>query len=398
MLKHSSVISQLNKVDWDFADYSSSQFPTDINSLHWYPGTFVPQIPAILIQTLSDIGDVVLDPFAGAGNTLIEASRLRRHYIGIDCNPHAVNIAKAKLQSIANTNNRWYENEVKAIDASEEITNCMAYCKASGIGSEVSKWFHKKTLQELLQIHNYIIRRKRVFGNSIRKVLFSAILKSCCSQRDHYTYITDGCFPKEMVYLEAKQKYIDMLSLTKKAIYDSSRQFKSMYDMKWNPIDDGILKCDDSRNLAGIEDAEIDLVVTSPPYLGVNDYVRSMRLSELFFPEETIDAAHKNEIGARRNRRRKDAFDEYINDMKAILNEISRVLKPKGYVSLVIGQGCGKVNRGNPVSVLEEYLLKEHGFEIVFDCSRKLKFRRIQVSGVGRERIMVLRRSRRKKT
>ena len=36
-------------------------------------GNFVPQIPYQFIQRYTKIGDLVLDPFAGGGTTLIEA-------------------------------------------------------------------------------------------------------------------------------------------------------------------------------------------------------------------------------------------------------------------------------------------------------------------------------------
>ena len=43
-------------------------------------------LPRFFIQLLTDVGDVVLDPFAGSGTTVIAAHQLRRHAIGMDIN------------------------------------------------------------------------------------------------------------------------------------------------------------------------------------------------------------------------------------------------------------------------------------------------------------------------
>ncbi len=53
-----------------------------------------------LVETLSNPGDVVLDPYAGSGTSLAVAARLGRTFIGIDQSEVAVAIARTRLESI----------------------------------------------------------------------------------------------------------------------------------------------------------------------------------------------------------------------------------------------------------------------------------------------------------
>lgn len=45
----------------------------------------------------SNVGDVILDPFCGTGTALLSARNAKRRWIGFDCNPEAIAIAKQRL-------------------------------------------------------------------------------------------------------------------------------------------------------------------------------------------------------------------------------------------------------------------------------------------------------------
>lgn len=62
-----------------------------------YRGNWAPQVPRNLIERYSKSGDFVLDPMVGAGTTLIECKLLNRNALGIDINPNAVKLTKARL-------------------------------------------------------------------------------------------------------------------------------------------------------------------------------------------------------------------------------------------------------------------------------------------------------------
>ena len=67
---------------------------------HPFPAKFPPQLPELLIERLSEPGDVVFDPMLGSGTTLVEAVRLGRRAVGCDIDPLARIIAAAKLTPI----------------------------------------------------------------------------------------------------------------------------------------------------------------------------------------------------------------------------------------------------------------------------------------------------------
>jgi site-specific DNA-methyltransferase (adenine-specific) len=53
-----------------------------------------------LIMMATDEGDIVLDPFNGAGTTALAAKRLGRKYVGIDLDEYYVNITRKKLEEV----------------------------------------------------------------------------------------------------------------------------------------------------------------------------------------------------------------------------------------------------------------------------------------------------------
>lgn len=71
--------------------------PTD-NSNHEHPATFPLQLPKFFIKILTDVGDVVFDPFCGSGTTLVAAKQLKRHYIGTDVVSRYVDISEDRLR------------------------------------------------------------------------------------------------------------------------------------------------------------------------------------------------------------------------------------------------------------------------------------------------------------
>jgi site-specific DNA-methyltransferase (adenine-specific) len=62
-----------------------------------------------IIEIATDSGDVVLDPMCSSGTTLVAATLLERHWIGIDTESKAIELAKARLDAPQKTVSRLLE-------------------------------------------------------------------------------------------------------------------------------------------------------------------------------------------------------------------------------------------------------------------------------------------------
>ena len=72
-----------------------------VHGLHEYKGKFNPQMAKVLLNIFRvQRGQRVLDPFCGSGTTLVECAHVGATGIGLDINPFAVFLAKAKLQAL----------------------------------------------------------------------------------------------------------------------------------------------------------------------------------------------------------------------------------------------------------------------------------------------------------
>ena len=65
----------------------------------FHPAAFPEEIPYRLIQLYSNVGDLVLDPFVGSGQTTKMARFLKRKYIGVDKSAKYVKIAQKRTMA-----------------------------------------------------------------------------------------------------------------------------------------------------------------------------------------------------------------------------------------------------------------------------------------------------------
>ncbi len=65
-----------------------------------HPAPFPVELPSRLIELYTFEGDLVLDPFLGAGTTAVAATRLNRHYVGYDLDEQYLDLARARIARV----------------------------------------------------------------------------------------------------------------------------------------------------------------------------------------------------------------------------------------------------------------------------------------------------------
>lgn len=90
-----------------------------------FRGNWAPQVARNLLLLYSREGEVVLDPFAGSGTTLIECKLLRRFCIGVDISYEAVMLAWSRLDFEFDglppyANVKLYHGDARSLDMIED--------------------------------------------------------------------------------------------------------------------------------------------------------------------------------------------------------------------------------------------------------------------------------------
>jgi DNA modification methylase len=79
-----------------------------------YPTQKPERLLEVFVKASSNPGDVVLDPFAGCGTSLVVAQQLGRRWVGIDISPTACNLMKRRLLKV-------HADEVRLVDMPQSV-------------------------------------------------------------------------------------------------------------------------------------------------------------------------------------------------------------------------------------------------------------------------------------
>jgi hypothetical protein len=277
----------------------------------------------------------VCDPFGGSGTTAFEAATLGRRAVLSDRISACLLISHGKLA---------LQTEGFCRDSKDEIFSYLTWkdhCRSDAIGAngegadpELSAWYAPGTLAQLRFLWKIVEERRKPVERRILTLVFSDVLFACASagaaytstgkrRRHHWGWVADNVRPNPLIEHDAISYFESRLAALPIEPAKHSRR-------------DVVILQQDAKRLA-LQSNSVDLIVTSPPYVGMIDYTRANRLLYRWMGWP-MEGERKEEIGARFKRGRQGAAAEYLSEMRVCWSEFTRVLRSGGYCAIVIGE------------------------------------------------------------
>ncbi len=243
-----------------------------------------------------DSRGTVLDPFAGVGTTLVEATRLNHDAIGFEINPYAALACRVKLNAFHIDASRL-RSEINKLTAFFLQHVESGYDPLSrppqGFKTRVD-FYSPDVLRKVLILQDFI----EDLDNEDLRDVFRLAFAATMVQYSNYSYepslgtragagkdnIED--FPVlETVARKLSEIADDVLIVQKRRMND---------DTAWQVINDSFFNCEQH-----LPPATVDLLITSPPYLNNYHYIRNTRphlywLGFVDKPQDTKQLEHEN--------------------------------------------------------------------------------------------------------
>lgn len=378
-------ISRLETIDWDFAgDYSESPF----SPIHWYPGRFASQIPATIIGLMTKPGELVFDPFMGSGTTVVEAQRLCRRAVGVDLNPIACIVARAKTLSIEHDRVGKLLDQIcaearEAVAPSRNGRPAVPATREVPPGVQSTKWYSTAVFTKLRTLWS-LLGSYRGAKRILADAAFSAILLPVCKETRHWGYVCDNCTPLTSYEGDVLHEFVETLERLARA-YEKRDEDRLTSFGEDGSLEEVQVACADAAEFgAKLAPNTVDLVMTSPPYFGVTDYVKTQRLSMEWFGHD-IEPLRLGEIGARSKRHRREAVDQYLQDLRRVFSHAYDALRADAACVLIIGESAAR----SEVMPGVKQTMRDCGFVERLAAVRRVSKQRRQMPSVASEHVLV---------
>lgn len=326
-----------------------------------YPAKMLPHMARFLVEKISRPGQLILDPFCGSGTVLVESVMAGRSALGIDLNPLAVLLARAKTTI--------YDK----VTLESQLSRLLALFKQNSVFRSydfpnASYWFTPATIRKLGVIRAVLDDVRDEFDPPYVQ-FWEAILATIVRPSSR----ADTRGPKPFISKTARQRRVGRHFDPFKLFEDKARHFSSLEDDLAVALGrHADCRCDvaegDCRHLSKLlSGRQVDAIVTSPPYLNAQDYYRSSKLelwvlrkaspTELRRWSRTLVGSDRIRIEeadlcasldsptasalrlnlAERNRKNACVFARYVRDMSTAFHEFKSILSDSAYCAVVSG-------------------------------------------------------------
>lgn len=318
------------------ADALGASGPSDelTHGFHTFPARFHPRLARRLLEDVAP-GARILDPFVGSGTTLVEAAVVGAAGLGVDLNPLAVWLSRLKAQRWSEGKRRTLARATDAVTARvlEEVRASRRRSAAStarrGPRFDDPRYYPPHVFRELMALRLAIEDVGRALAGDERQallLLFSSIIMKFSRLRAD----TDAAIVERQTPRGAPTR---LLARRAEELLRRLAELAARIP-PGTPVPD--VRLGDARRLAHVSTASVDLIVTSPPYLGTYDYAghHARRFAWLGLDPAPLLAG---EMGARRASTGHDALADWRHDVQSFIGEMARVLRPGGWAYLLVG-------------------------------------------------------------
>lgn len=318
--------------------------------------------PDLALATLRTLptDSVVLDPMAGSGTVLRHATSLGFRALGYDVDPLAVLMAQVWTRPVSDS---------KIVDAAADVLQGALSADPSEVRLSwidddaetqafIEYWFGPQQRRELRCIVSAImaIEARDGYSKAVCDVLRLAVSRVIITKESAASLARDTSHSRpHRVAISSTYSVFEGYA----AAVESIR--KRLKDTR--PKQGARIRLGDARNLK-LADNSVDAVITSPPYLNAIDYLRGHRLALVWLGHSISElrSIRASSIGAERGpdgnekvlasmrnalgdlqllkSRHRAMIDRYLIDLQKTVAEITRVLKPKGVATFVLGNSC----------------------------------------------------------
>jgi DNA modification methylase len=272
------------------------------NLFNWR-GQFTPEFVEYILSSFSQKEDFVLDPFSGSGTVLQESAKLGLKAIGLEINPSAY--AMSKFFTLSNLS---FSDRQKIVNRFEVTLNEQLK-KLNGQKIYVEGSDYRESYFNLLKFGEEF--DKSLTNKQQRVLLLNMLFKS---EKDKGLLVKDS-INKSFQYLK-----------------------KSVFELPYTeqPITAFL---QDARCAGDELENQVDLILTSPPYINVFNYHQNYRAIVEIFNFDILKVAH-SEFGSNRKNRsnRFKTVIQYCLDMESAIRSFWKSLKLNGKIVLIVGR------------------------------------------------------------